>query len=194
MVFAADFIDVAYCKKWALAVVPLQLLTVYGLARAIAVNMGNVFKVGGKPKWLFYIASLRLAVMAVCLYPAIKYRGVVGVSALSAIVAVIDFFLSVYLTNRILHASWKRYARLLVPMFVTSVATALFGHWVYLRIWEFVHPFVSLPLTGGLAALLYFSVMYAYDPEVRLVAAQAVTGVLREFRRVRMAHHEETSV
>ena len=194
MVFAADFIDVAYGKKWALTVVPLQLLTVYGLARAIAVNMGNVFKVGGKPKWLVYIASLRLAVMAICLYPVTKYRGVIGVSALSAVVAVIDFFLSVYLTNRIVQASWKRYARLLVPMLLTSVATALFGHWVYLRVWESVHPFISLPLTGGLAGLLYLAVMYAYDPEIRLVAAQAVTGVLREFRRARAAHREETSV
>ncbi|MBC7236848.1 MAG: lipopolysaccharide biosynthesis protein, partial [Chloroflexi bacterium] len=56
MVFAQDFLVVAYGSKWFPAVVPLQFLTVYGLARAIAGNMGNVFKAGGKPKWLLYIA------------------------------------------------------------------------------------------------------------------------------------------
>ncbi len=188
LVFAPDFMNVAYGRKWLEAVVPLQWLTVYGLARAIAVNMGSVFKAGGKPKWLLYIAAVRLTVMVTLLYPAIAARGIIGVAVLSAIVAVVDFFLSLFLTNRIIRAPWQRYAKMLIPMLLSAIVCALLGHQVYSWIWTRIHPFVSLPLTGGLALALYLGIMYAYDPDVRLVAAQVLKGVLQELRRLRVAH------
>jgi len=188
LVFAKDFIVVAYGSKWYLAVLPLQLLTIYGLARSIAVNMGNVFKAGGKPNWLLYIATLRLVVMAALLYPAIRWQGINGVAGLSAVVAVADFGLSLYLTNRILQAPWRRYMRIFLPMLVVSTGTAILGHQLYRWTEGLIHPFLSMPLTGGIALVLYLGIMYLYDPEVRLVAAQAWGGVLREFRRMRMAH------
>lgn len=187
LVFAWDFINVAYGKKWSCAITSLRLLTIYGLARAIAVNMGNVFKAGGKPKWLLGIATWRLTMMAIFLYPAIRLYGIEGVAGLSAIVAVVDFFLSVFLTNRIIQASWRRYARILLPMLLSAIGTAVLGHRVYLWMRDLVHPFVSMPMAGGLALALYLGVMYAYDPELRSASAQIVAGVLREFRRVRVA-------
>ena len=187
MVFAQDFIVVAYGKKWFQAVVPLQLLAIYGLARAIAVNMGNVFKAGGKPKWLLYIASWRLVTMAALLYPAIRWRGIIGVSALSAVVSVIDFGISMYLTNRVIHAPWRRYAQILLPMLVSATVTALFGHRLYVWINGYMHPFVSLPLTGGIALGLYGLSMYAYDAEIRQVIQEVITGLRREVSRLKVA-------
>ena len=193
MVFAEDFLVVAYGAKWFPAVVPLQLLTIYGLARAIAGNMGSVFKAGGKPKWLFYIATWRLTMMAALLYPAIRFRGIIGVAGLSAIVAVVDFFLSMFLTNRILRAPWKRYAQILLPMLVAATSTALLAHQVYLWIEEIIHPFVSLPLAGGLALALYSGIMYACDAEIRLVASQTMRGILQELGRLGIAREQSAS-
>jgi O-antigen/teichoic acid export membrane protein len=193
LVFAREFIVVAYGSKWYLAVLPLQLLTIYGLARSIAVNMGNVFKAGGKPNWLLYIATVRLALMAALLYPAIKWRGIDGVAGLSAVVAVADFILSAALTNRILHASWKRYVAIFLPMLLTSLVTAALGYQVYRWTMGHIHPFISLPLAGGIALALHLAIMYLWDPEVRLVASQVLGGMLREFQRVRIAH-EQTRV
>jgi len=185
LIFAKDFIVVAYGSKWFRAVIPLQWLTIYGLARAIAVNMGNVFKVGGKPRWLVWIASWRLAVMAVFLYPAIKYYGVTGVAALSAIIAIIDFFLSMYLTNRIVQAPWRNYARILLPMLVTSVGTALFAHQIYLWLQDAIHPFLSLPLLGGLALALYLLIMYASDARLRHFVSRSAQTLVQEYRQHR---------
>jgi O-antigen/teichoic acid export membrane protein len=188
LVFAKDFIVVAYGSKWFRAVVPLQWLTIYGLARAIAVNMGNVFKAGGKPKWLFYIATVRLAVMAGLLYPAIKLEGITGVAALSAIVSVVDFALSLFLTNRIILAPWKTYGRILLPMGIVALATAVASHGFYRAIENALHPFIGLPLSGGLAFLAYLALMYAYDGELRRFVGQMLAGVKREYQRQRLAH------
>jgi len=187
LVYAKPFIIVSYGKKWTPAILPLQLLAVYGLARSIAVNMGNVFKVGNKPKWLLYIASWRLAMMALFLYPAIQWKGVVGVAALSAVVAVIDFCISIYLTNRVLHASWRRYAKLFLPMLVTAVISALIGHQIYTWIGLRIHPFITIPGTGGLALLLYGSVMYFYDPEIRALMADVIRIGLEAFHQWKTA-------
>lgn len=183
LVFARHFIVVAYGSKWYPAAIPLQWLTVYGLARSVAVNMGNVFKAGGKPKWLVAIATWRLAMMAVLLYPAIKWRGVLGVAQLSAAVAIVDFILSMVLTNRIIHASWRRYARILLPMLVAAVATALAAHRLYLAVEELIHPFVSMPACGALALIAYLGLMWAFDPELRWMVAGTVDGAWKALRR-----------
>jgi len=191
-VFARDFIVVAYGSKWFRAVLPLQLMTVYGLARAIAINMGNVFKAGGKPKWLLYIAAARLLAMAALLYPAIDEFKIDGVAGLSAIISVLDFALSAWLTNRILQASWKQYVQILVPMAATSIATALFSRQVYLWLSGHIHPFIGLPLAGGLALLSYLSVMCLVDPQIRIMGMQAWTGAMRHiFKRARVAQQTQ---
>jgi len=106
--FASDFVLGIYGQKWAGAVLPLQLLVVYGLARSIAVNMGNAIKAGGKPQWITAIATWRLTTMAVFLYPATSRYGIVGVGGLSAIVAIVDFGISVWMVGHIVHTTWGR--------------------------------------------------------------------------------------
>ena len=188
LVFARSFIIVAYGNKWYPAAVPLQWLTVYGLARAIAVNMGNVFKAGGKPKWLVGIASWRLAMMAILLYPAIKWRGVLGVAQLSAAVAIIDFGISVVLTNRIVKASWRRYARTLLPMIIVAAESAWGFYQLYLWLEPRLHPFVSMPLCGALALIVYLGIMWVFDPELRAVVSEVFGGMQRSMRRYLEAH------
>ena len=175
LVFAPDFMDAAYGGKFPYAVPALQWLTIYGLARAIAGTMGSVFKAGGKPKWLVYIATWRLVTMAALLYPAIQWNGITGVGVLSAAVAVVDFGISLFLTNRIIKASWVSYLRIFVPMALTSSGAALLAHPLYKWITGALHPFIGLPLAGAFALAFYLGIMYAYDAEVRQVAAQLTT-------------------
>jgi PST family polysaccharide transporter len=183
LVFARNFIVVAYGNKWYAAAVPLQWLTIYGLTRSIAVNMGNVFKAGGKPKWLLGIAIWRLLMMAGLLYPAIKWRGVLGVAQLSAAVAVVDFVISMVLTNRIIQASWRRYVQILVPMLLVGTGTALAAHQLYLLVEHTIHPFVSMPAAGALAMLTYAAIMWLIDGELRQLVADTWAGVGRSMRR-----------
>lgn len=186
--FAKAFIEEAYGAKWYWAIQPLQFLAIYGLARSIAVNMGNVFKAGGKPNWLMYIAGVRLAVMAIFLYPVILLDGVRGVAWLSAIVSVVDWVASMILTNRIISASWTRYARILVPMLVVALITTALSYWGYSYLILFVHPFILLPLAGGVALGSYLAIMYAYDHDVRVTAGQIMRGAWREVSQMRTAN------
>jgi len=172
--FASDFINGVYGKTWAPAILPLQLLGVYGLMRSIAANMGNVFKAGGKPHWLVGIAILRLAVMVIGLYPATRYYGIVGVSALSAVVAVLDFFLSMVLTNRLVGLPTGDFLRMLLPIFTNSLIAVTAAKLVYPYLFfdlAWRRPvIIALPLAGLVMFGVYGLLTWLIDAEFRNLA------------------------
>ncbi len=173
--FAADFIQALDPTKWGDAVLPIQLLAVYGLCRSVAANMGNVFKAGGKPQWLTAIAIWRLTTMLIFLYPAVAYGGVVGVSLLSAIVAVVDWFISAWLCNKVIGASLRDYGAILLPLlaFATLSAAAAYG----LRLLIFSQAsFVSLVFSGVVGLGLYGALLLAADSELRALFQRGLTA------------------
>jgi len=178
--FAEYFIYAAYGRKWAGAILPMQLLGAYGMLRSIAVNMGSVFKASGKPKWLLYIATWRLVTMASLLYPVTIRWGVVGVSALSAVVSVVDFVISVILVNRVIGARIGDYVRMFTPIFVfASIATTisrLSAPYLYDLLGK---TYFSLPVCALILAVVYTALLWATDADLR--------DVTRTFAREWMA-------
>lgn len=177
-VFAGPFIYTLYGDKWAPAIVPLQVLGIYGLLRSLAVNMGSVFRAGGKPQWLTSIALLRLAVMGIFLYPAARYFGIVGVSVFSAAVSIVDFLVSAVLTNRIIHARLRDYTGSLWVAVTFSLLSALVAYAAYTRI-SAAHGFIALMMAGIIMVLLYTACVLIFDREVRGLASQALSAVGR---------------
>ncbi len=164
--FAAPFMYTLYGARWAPAIVPLQVLGLYGLLRSVAVNMGSVFKAGGKPNWLTYIALGRLAVMGIFLYPATRYYGIIGVSVLSAVVSIVDLVVSAALTNLIIHGKLADYVSALWVPSVFSVLSAVVATRVYGLI-SAAHGFIGLVMAGILMVFLYLTAVLVFDREVR---------------------------
>jgi len=177
IVFASDFIYVLYGEKWAAAIVPLQLLGVYGLIRSIAANMGSIFKASGKTKWLTYIALWRLITMLLFLYPATKYYGIVGVSALSAVVSVVDFFISAALVNRIIHAKAIDYIRCLGPIVLITGISATVARLAQIQFRVTPHARIGFVTALLVMMLLYVIGMWLVDRDLR----HRVQGLIRVY-------------
>jgi O-antigen/teichoic acid export membrane protein len=176
--FAQPFVLTIYGQMWAPSIVPLELLGIYGLVRSVAVNMGSVFKAGGKPHWLTSIAVGRLAVMGILLYPAARYYGIVGVSVLSAIVSIVDFAVSVFLTNRIVRGRAVDYvAAMWIPVTFSAVS-AVVARLAYARI-SVGHGLIGLLMAGALMVFLYGAAVLVVDGEVRRQLSSAVSALER---------------
>lgn len=166
--FAHDFVYAVMNEHWAPAILPMQILAVYGVIRAIASSMGSIFQAGGKPQWLAGIALWRFLTMAALLYPATRWGGVVGVSWLSVAVAVVDFALSVYLVNKILQAQPATYAKITLPLLLYAAVTGALGFWLnrallVAGLWD-----VAALLAGGLLmVMLYGLLIRQFDAELR---------------------------
>ena len=184
VLFAHDFVYAVLNETWAPAIVPMQILAVYGVIRAVASNMGVIFQAGGKPQWLAGIATWRLVVMAVLLYPFIRWGGLIGVSLLSAGVAVVDFFLSAYLVNKILHARMVTYARITGPMFLYALLAGGLGYLanrslLALGVWD-----VAALLSGGaLLVLVYGLLTWWRDEQLRQEMNKLIAWLRRRARR-----------
>ncbi len=120
LVLGPYFVHFYYQGKWDDSILAMQWLVIYGLARSIAANMGNIYRSLGKPQWLTYLATWRLVTMIVLLVPAILWKGIVGVSILSAVVAVVDFAIAAWMVNRLLGGGYRPYFRRLGPIFIIS--------------------------------------------------------------------------
>ncbi len=180
VVFAHDFVYAVLNESWAPAIVPMQILAIYGVIRAVASNMGVIFQAGGKPKWLAGIAAWRLVTMAVLLYPFIRWGGLVGVSLLSAGVAVADFVISAYLVDKILQARMISYARIIGPMLLYALLAAALGYLLNqgllaLGLWDVA----ALVAGGALLVLVYGLLIWWRDGELRQEMEKAFAGLRR---------------
>ena len=168
IVFARDFVTVLLTDKWAPAIVPMQILAIYGLIRSIAANMGIIFQSGGKPQWLSSIALWRLITMTALLYPAIRWGGLIGVCVLSVAVAVVDFAISAHMVDKIVRGRPATYVRLLTPLFVYSLVAAGIGYGaeqvlLSLNIW----PVAALVIAGVVVVAVYGLLLWWRDKQVR---------------------------
>ncbi len=169
ILFAPAFIHGLYGEKWAAAIVPLQLLAVYGYIRSIAANMGSVFRAMGKPQWLTYIALWRLATMLILLIPVSIRWGIDGVSGLSAIVAVVDFVISAWLINKLIDAPWHAYARMLAPTWAAALLAGVGTLWLYARL-PFTKAAWNLLAAGIILVAAYALLAWLIDPKLRETA------------------------
>ena len=166
LVFSPAFMDILFGAKWHAAIVPMQLLAIYGLLRSIAGNMGDVFKAGGKPQWLTGIAAWRLVTMLVFLYPATVKYGIVGVSALSAIVAIVDYMISMFLVNRLAKTTVGDFARILGPFFGLAIVAVVVAELAFKASYSFYPP-LALIIAGVTMVIVYASLVLSLDGEVR---------------------------
>lgn len=172
ILFAPAFINGLYGDKWAAAILPLQLLAIYGFVRSIAANMGSVFRALGKPQWLTYIALWRLATMVSLLIPVAVRWGINGVSWLSAIVAVVDFVISAWLVNKLVDAPFTMYARMLAPSWIAALVSGFLALWLYGQLpWS--HAAWKLLIAGAVLVVGYALLAWLIDAQLR----QTVRGL-----------------
>ncbi len=157
ILFAPDLVSVIGTQKWQDMIVPMQWLAVYGLMRSLAANMGNVYRGGGRPHYLTYIAIWRLTTMVVFLYPVTVRWGIVGVSVLSAVVALVDFVISVELANRILQTGWLAYVQALWPTVGTGTAITALTWGGLEAFWP--QPGIVRLLVGGMLYVLAYGIL-----------------------------------
>jgi len=176
IVLGPNFVHNYYLGRWDDAILAMQWLTVYGFMRSIAANMGPILRALGKPQWISALALWRFITMAVLLYPAILWKGIVGVSILSAAVAVVDFGIAAWMTKRLIGGAYRTYFKVLSPATIIAAMSAGAG-WLALSLTPPIHRLFPLLIALIIMAGLYFFIMWWADALFR----QLSLSLMRRF-------------
>lgn len=98
---AKNFVLVFYGEKWLSAVLPIQIMCLYGLIRSLNATTETVFLSIGRPDIQFKMSLLRLVIFVVFLFFGMRY-GIVGVSIAVLLYSLVVFYPSIYFCNRLL--------------------------------------------------------------------------------------------
>ncbi|MCK5269288.1 MAG: lipopolysaccharide biosynthesis protein [Sedimentisphaerales bacterium] len=161
-VMAGDFVRLFLKETWLPIIPALQILTVFGFIVSMGATRGPVFHAVGQPKIGLKIRALRLALMAITIYPLSKQWGISGTALSITLPTIATQPLGLYMIARIIRCSIRDILRqvilpigaALVMMFVVS----MLNHFV-IRQTTFLFFFLS----GLIGVCVYMLTIYVCD-------------------------------
>lgn len=122
IVVAPTFVFGVMGEQWADAVVPIQVLALWGLLRALGSITGPMFKARGRPDILTKVTFGKTVIIAVLIYPLTAEFGIEG-TALAVLVSSLFFSepIKYYLAVRTAEAEWSQLFKTLIVPVVASL-------------------------------------------------------------------------
>lgn len=122
LVTAPLFVSGFFGAEWIPMIPILQVLTLWGLLRAISGNFSPVFRALGRPELETKLKGLKLVLIALVIYPATDAYGVVGTAGAILVVSlVVSEPLTIYWGLRLIHGTARDFVRTLAYPTVTSL-------------------------------------------------------------------------
>ncbi|AUV83741.1 lipopolysaccharide biosynthesis protein [Salinigranum rubrum] len=156
------FVAAAFGTDWLPMVAAMQLLALYGVYRAIGKTMGALWKAVGRPDYVTKLSLLKVALLAVLIYPVTVRWGITGTAALIvAVNLVVMAPLDLYITAKILETTSTRIlSEVTYPLLASAVmagATWYVGQALVLPAWI---ELCVMVVTGG---VVYAAAVLALD-------------------------------
>jgi teichuronic acid exporter len=177
---AEDLVPIMLGEQWSGAIVPLQLLAVYGAFQSVAPLLNRVLAVIGETRFNMHIAMATLVVLPAAFIIATRW-GLAGVAAAWLVVPVLQLPIFLRLRRRIA-LSPLDYLRSLWPA-VSSVGV-MTGAILLLHRWTATHglsPGTSLLLTVATGAVVYCgTILLVHTDRVRCFRAMVAEMRMRQ--------------
>ena len=178
IVVAPPFVATFLGSQWLEMIVPMQVLTGFGLLRAARSPTSPLFKALGRPDYMTKILLIRLGVLAVLIYPLTTTYGLEGTAAAVLATGLVSMPLGAILAVRLLDDDLTSYATILSYPAVGSVVMGV-AAWAVRRsvaatgLGSLV-TFVATVLTG---VLVYSLVMIALERQFQIGLSELLAQV-----------------
>ena len=180
-VLAGDFVRLFLKEEWLPIIPALQILTVFGFICSIGATQGPVFQAVGQPKISLKIRLLRLALMAITIYPLTKQWGISGTALSITLPTIAIQPLGLYMTARIIRCGIRDILRqiilpigaALVMMFVVS----MLNHFVICKT-----TFLFFFLSGFIGVCVYILTIYVCD---KVFGLRIITNTREQISAIR---------
>jgi PST family polysaccharide transporter len=121
-----DFIVIVFGEKWLPMELVLKIFCVIGLLQSVGTTVGTIYMSTGKTALGFYV-TLTFTPFIILAFLVGLYWGIEGVATAYACVSVLLFYVSLFLSFRVVGISFNSFASLLMLLVVTLFSMFLAG-------------------------------------------------------------------
>jgi O-antigen/teichoic acid export membrane protein len=164
-VLAPEIVRIGFGERWSAAIEPLRILALLGISRSINVVGGYLYNALGRPYLFMYQASIKLAIIAVILYPVTIRYGLIGAACAIALPQFIVDILSIKVVRSQTGVSLTAVAGVLMRIALRT--TAMIAVVVLVRLWLYPIGVVDLIGLTCLGALVYVAVSFSEIRELQ---------------------------
>jgi O-antigen/teichoic acid export membrane protein len=118
---ASELVRLLYGENWMPMVPALMILCIYGLERAVNSPVGALLNATGRPKTLFNLQLIKLALLVLIIYPLTIRFGILGTSIAGAVVAIIISANVFPIVARILECNIRMVLKQIVSPFIATM-------------------------------------------------------------------------
>ncbi|GGK72661.1 lipopolysaccharide biosynthesis protein [Haloarcula sebkhae] len=150
---APTFVETFMGEQWLPMVTAMQILTAYGLMRAVGKTMGPVWKAVGRPDYLTKLALLRVGLIALLIIPVTNRFGIEGTGLLITGIYIFPILpIDTYIIVKTIQGSYKRFVKQLFYPLVCSGGMFVAVVWLdqQLPLEAGVLEFATLVTTGAI--------------------------------------------
>lgn len=152
IILAPDLVSVILGDQWLTIILPLQILTFWGLIRSIGASTGAVFQAIGRPKIITILTSIKLLILIILIIPFTIKWGITGTSIAVVITSLFSNPMAIYATIRILKCGlWDFIQNLIYPLIGTIFMAAVYP----LKHIVSMNPVIELIILLLIAIILY---------------------------------------
>ncbi|MBI4640708.1 MAG: lipopolysaccharide biosynthesis protein [Candidatus Tectomicrobia bacterium] len=176
LLFIPDLLFLCFGHKWDQAILPIRILSFFGLLRALGSGMGGIFLALGKPHIMRQISLFQLIFLALLLYPITRWAGIVGVSILVTFSILLSAVLHYMRLREIFEGIDKDVLNLFIPPSLLSVISGIFAI-VLLRAFSIESALGRFSTEIVAMVILYSLGLFIIDSQIRKQAEK----IVREF-------------
>lgn len=145
--------------RWLPALFTLEILSVYGVVRAILEPVGSMVVAIGRPALMFRSSAIVAALQAVCLYPAMKFLGTAGVAVVVTLSYSAQFLIYFPALHREIDLRYSMVLRSVRPAILAGCALGASGFALdRLMVVSWLSLFVKLLAGCSLYLIVYCSI------------------------------------
>lgn len=165
-IFFPELLRIFYADKWLPAIPLLQILTFYGLFKALASISGNILMAVGAVKRLLLLEAFSLTVAILLLFPVTKNYGVFGISILMTLVMLFNNIVICIMVNKYIHASLRSYIKIILPYAIISVACTTTAYFI-IKLISTQPNLLLICFAILLTAASYLLINFIFDKELK---------------------------
>jgi O-antigen/teichoic acid export membrane protein len=181
-----EFIQIFLGIRWMPIVLPVRILCVFGLFRAIGATVGPVFYGTGRPDLEFKISCLNLTVLAILVYPLTVKMGIAGTSIALSLVSTVSIFCTTVILYKLIRLDAER-IQFLKILFFPLAGMVLMCFLIFLSKIIFSYSLIVAFLVSILIGIgVYILVIYVLDKYFGYGLVETIRFAVHSFKGKRI--------